>query len=201
MSVRCALTLLLTALTLTGCGGTADTPAPAPETEEPTSESTTSTETTPPAAETKRDSAFVVTDEIQDTGDNDGDAQEEELILGNPAPTTETDQTAEPTLEKADVGAGEKGRGYGGDPITEPAKQYFAIRERTVFQIQIPQALNMYKALNGKLPKDHEEFMSKVVKENNISLPELPEGKTYLYDAEQGELMIQTGGEEESGTE
>ena len=196
MPARLAFTLLFAAMMLPGCGGTTEAPSTTNDADEQTSESTETTEVTPPTSETNRNSAFVITDE--DTTEE----QPAELTLGNPAPTNqEVDQSdaaeaSEPTLEKADVGAGKKGRGYGGDPITEPAKQYFAIRERAVFQIQIPQALNMYKALNGKLPKDHEEFMSKVIKENNISLPELPEGKKYLFDADKGELMIQTGGDQ-----
>ena len=93
--------------------------------------------------------------------------------------------------EKAAAGAGKKGRGYGGGPISEPARQYFRIRERSVFQIQIPHALKMFKAVNGKGPADHEEFMEKIVRENSISLPELPAGKKYVFDAEKGELMIE----------
>ncbi len=93
--------------------------------------------------------------------------------------------------EKAAAGAGKKGRGYGGGPISEPARQYFQIRERTVFQIQIPHALKMYQAINGKGPADHNEFMEKIVRENSISLPLLPAGKKYVFDAEESELMIE----------
>ena len=93
--------------------------------------------------------------------------------------------------EKAAAGAGKKGRGYGGGPISEPARQYFQIRERSVFQIQIPHALKIFKAINGKGPADHDEFMEKIVRENSISLPVLPAGKKYVFDAEKGELMIE----------
>ena len=51
----------------------------------------------------------------------------------------------------------------------------------------------MYKAINDKPPKTHDEFMEKIIKENEIALPELPYGKTYLFDSEKGELMIQSG--------
>jgi hypothetical protein len=93
--------------------------------------------------------------------------------------------------EKAAAGAGKKGRGYGGGLISEPARQYFRIRERAVFDIQIPHALKMFKAINEKGPADHDEFMDKIIRENSISLPELPAGKEYVFDADKGELMIQ----------
>lgn len=124
------------------------------------------------------------------------------------AETTETPPAAPPSAEsvedtspapgavssreKAAAGAGKKGRGYGGGPISEPARQYFRIRERAVFDIQIPHALRMYQAVNGKGPADHDEFMEKIVRENSISLPELPAGKKYVFDPDKGELMIES---------
>jgi hypothetical protein len=49
----------------------------------------------------------------------------------------------------------------------------------------------MYKGLNGSNPKTHDEFMSKIIQENNIQLPELPPGDKYVYDPEKGELMVE----------
>ena len=60
-----------------------------------------------------------------------------------------------------------------------------------MFDIQIPHALKMFKAINEKGPADHDEFMDKIIRENSISLPELPAGKEYVFDADKGELMIQ----------
>jgi len=92
----------------------------------------------------------------------------------------------------ADVGVGKKGRGYGGGMISEPAKQYFSIRERVVFQIQIPQAMKHFKAIDpdGNGPVSHKDFMEKIVNEANVELPELPRGEEYWYDAETEELMV-----------
>lgn len=153
--------------------------------EVPGETSTDTSSNTSTIEEPDRNSAFLVPVDESDSSSNAVD-----LSLGNPA------GDAAPSREKAEVGVGKKGRGYGGGLVSEPAKQYFAIRERTVFQIQIPQALKLYKAMNGKLPKDHKEFMSKIVKENNISLPELPDGKSYVFDADKGELMIESGGDQ-----
>ncbi len=93
------------------------------------------------------------------------------------------------TLQKADVGVGAKGRGYSQGLITTPVQVFFQARERIVFQ-NVTHALNLYKAMNGP-PKSHQEFMDKVIKENNIRLPELPEGDRYLYDPKTEQLMVE----------
>ena len=67
--------------------------------------------------------------------------------------------------EKAGVGSGEKGRGYGGGLVTTPVAAYFAVQERLVFDIQIPHAMKLYKATEGHAPKTHDEFMRSIVEE------------------------------------
>ncbi len=94
--------------------------------------------------------------------------------------------------EKAVVGAGKKGRNYGGGIISEPVRAYFRTGQRVVFEIQIPKALQLYEASNnGKGPESHEVFMKEIIEENLIELPELPDGETYFFDAEAQELMVQ----------
>ena len=94
--------------------------------------------------------------------------------------------------EAAVVGSGKKGHGYGGGMITEPVRAYFRTRERIVFEVTIPNAMKTFKAIDpdGKGPKSHEEFMERIVKENSIELPSLPEGHQYRYDPETEGLMI-----------
>ena len=75
-------------------------------------------------------------------------------------------------------------------PIVAPARAFFRTKERMVFDIQIPQALSLYKASNGKFPETHEDFMTQIVKANRIKLPELPAGHRYEFDPEQGQLMV-----------
>jgi hypothetical protein len=110
----------------------------------------------------------------------------------SPTPPEATRDSRAETVTKADVGAGRKGRGYGGGFVSEPARVYFNIRERAVFQIQIPQALKTYKAMDprGKGPQDTDEFMEKIIQQNGIQLPELPPGQTYEYDPQAEELMV-----------
>ena len=104
----------------------------------------------------------------------------------SPAPAV----TEEPAREKAEVGVGVKGQGLSEGIITTPAKAYFKTRERLQF-LQVEQALSLYKATEGRLPQSHEEFMEKVIKPNNINLPQLPAGSRYVWDPEKGELMVE----------
>jgi hypothetical protein len=95
-------------------------------------------------------------------------------------------------LKKAEVGVGAKGRDYGGPGfITTPVMAKFAIEQRIAFEVQIPNAMKLYKAAHeNKGPKTHEEFMSVIIKENGVQLPDLPTGETYLYVPEIEELMV-----------
>lgn len=93
--------------------------------------------------------------------------------------------------EEAQPGVTGKGQDYGTGPIVTPVAIYFSIRERVVFNIQIPQALKLYKGLQGHAPKTHDEFMEKVIKANGIALPELPQDHRYLFDPETQELMVE----------
>jgi hypothetical protein len=91
------------------------------------------------------------------------------------------------------VGVGAKGRGLDQlkGPLVTPAKAYFTMREKTIFQIQIPHAMQMYEALQGSAPRTHEEFMAKIIQDNQIKLPDLPPGQRYVYDPQAKELMVE----------
>jgi hypothetical protein len=93
--------------------------------------------------------------------------------------------------EKASVGSGEKGRGYGGDLVTTPAAAYFAVKERLVFDVQIPHALDLAKATEGHAPRTQDEFMRDIVTANQIRLPSLPPGHRYVYDPKDERLMVE----------
>ena len=55
---------------------------------------------------------------------------------------------------------------------------------------QIKQALEIFRATEDRYPKDHAEFMERIIKENNIQLPVLPYKGKYVYDVENHELMV-----------
>jgi hypothetical protein len=131
----------------------------------------------------------TTTDRPATPDDAQADALPEEPAP-RPAPAQASDEMS--SRQKAAPGVGKKGRGYGGDYISEVAKAYFGTRQRIVFQIQIPQAINTYKASDprGEGPKNHEEFIEKVIKQNGLQLPDLPDGWKYEYDPEEEELMV-----------
>jgi hypothetical protein len=126
-------------------------------------------------------------------GANAAQPQPEQPAQTEPAAQPEPEQPAasgeKANMEKAQVGVGKKGRGYGGGIITEPLRQNFLLRHRITFQ-QIDQGMKLYKALHGGPPKTQEEFMKEIVQARNLKLPELPSGDEYWYDAEKGELMV-----------
>ena len=91
-----------------------------------------------------------------------------------PPAETPTEKPAERVAAKA--GVGEQGQSLKEHTgvIVEAAKAYFNVRQRAVFEIQIPEALKLYEATEGRKPKSHDEFMSKVIAANQIKLPDLP---------------------------
>jgi len=95
--------------------------------------------------------------------------------------------------EQATVGAGQKGH-YSPGIITTPLSVYFRAQERITFNIEIPHAMKLYKATNGRYPKDMEEFTRAILQPARIQLPELPQGHRYVYDAEKGELLVEHPG-------
>ena len=121
---------------------------------------------------------------------------------GNPPVTTDAeraDASADTSVTErtpAEAGVGRQGRSLDdvegvGNVVAQPAKSLFAARERLVFEVQIPQALDLFKATNGRGPQTHEEFMSQIVQANQIRLPDLPEGQRYVYDPQQEQLMVE----------
>lgn len=74
--------------------------------------------------------------------------------------------------------------------ITGAAHEYFQFKQRAVFEMQIPKALELYRALNGAGPKSHSEFDREIVKANQIILPELKPGMVYRFNTEKQELWV-----------
>ena len=108
------------------------------------------------------------------------------------AAPAETPAAAEGEATKAEVGVGVKGKDYGGPGfVTTPIQEYFRTGERIAFEIQIPNAMKIYKAEHdNKGPKTHEEFMDIIIKENAVQLPDLAAGEEYMYVPETEELMV-----------
>jgi hypothetical protein len=116
-----------------------------------------------------------------------------------PSPPPEpADESAPPVADvpfeqvPAKAGVGKQGRQLDGKSgmLVTPVQILFDTRQRVIFEIQIPQALALYQAEHGHPPKTEDEFMKQIVEANHLQLPELPDGHTYIYDAEAGQLMV-----------
>lgn len=59
-----------------------------------------------------------------------------------------------------------------------------------ISKTKIAAALNYFQGENGRYPKDYDEFMEKIIKENKIDLPVLPGGKKYQYDEANHALVV-----------
>jgi hypothetical protein len=75
------------------------------------------------------------------------------------------------------------------DPVTAPVSAYGPMLER-ISKNEIAYALRLYEAENGQYPATYDEFMTKIIKANNIQLPVLPGGKKYQYDVENHQLVV-----------
>lgn len=112
------------------------------------------------------------------------------VIPGLPAPGA---APLQPNLVQEKAQAGVSGKGdYGGPGIvTTPISTYFQVKERLVFEVAIPQAIQLYEATNGFKPKTQDDFMRDIIQANNLKLPALPAGHRYVYDPKKGELMVE----------
>ena len=107
------------------------------------------------------------------------------------SPATPTNVTA----QKAVAGVGKKGQSLNDNTgiaraITAGPATLLNFQQKAVLDIQIPQALQLFNATEGRLPKSHEEFMQKIVEANRLVLPELPAGGVYRFNTEKGELWV-----------
>ncbi len=112
-----------------------------------------------------------------------------------PAPPPPPAAPADVVAQKAVAGVGKQGQSLRNDTgvakmISGPVSVLFKTKQKAVLDIQIPHALNLFEATEGRLPKSHDEFMQRIVKANNLVLPELPEGAVYHFNTEKGELWV-----------
>lgn len=110
----------------------------------------------------------------------------------NPNSTPAAVEAQPVATERAQPGVGMKGSRYGGGIVTEPVSAYFRAGQAVAFNIQIPHGMKAFKAMHDRYPRDWDEFEQEILKPANIQLPELPAGKKYYYDPQQGVLMVQT---------
>jgi len=115
---------------------------------------------------------------------NAGSRPPDPVIGTPPAPPTQYKASEDHTAKG--MKAAEIGKGV----ISTPAKVYLRIPDKLIFD-QVNHALGLYRAANGDFPKTQEEFQREIITANNLKLPELPSGSTYVYRPAEGELMIE----------
>jgi len=75
------------------------------------------------------------------------------------------------------------------DPITGPLEVLKTVRMKLP-ALQIEHAVNLFNASEGRYPQSHEEFMARIIQENQLRLPQLPDGLEYQYDVANHKLVI-----------
>ena len=122
----------------------------------------------------------------------DSDQNTARTVSPTGAPDADSGTQASGKREVAKTGVSEKASSIeGGGLVTTPIRVLFRAEDRIIFEIRIPDAMSKFKALNGRAPKSHEEFKKEILDAYNIALPKLPDGDTYIYDPETGQLMVQ----------
>lgn len=75
------------------------------------------------------------------------------------------------------------------NPVTGPLEAYQPLKDQ-ITKMAVTRQLQAFQATEGRYPKDHAEFMDKVIKSSGIRLPALPKGRRYEYDVENHELVV-----------
>ena len=75
------------------------------------------------------------------------------------------------------------------DPITLVGNAYVTSIGR-IAVLAIEDAVNKFHAANDRYPKDLDEFMTEIIKANNISLPKLPHYQEYSYNQKEHKLIV-----------
>ena len=75
------------------------------------------------------------------------------------------------------------------DPLLYAMQAYGPMIEQ-ISTMYIDHAIDLFHASEDRYPKDYNEFMTRIIKENQIQLPVLPGGAEYAYDVEKHKLRI-----------
>ena len=75
------------------------------------------------------------------------------------------------------------------NPITGPLEAYGPLVQQ-VAALGIDHAINLFYATEGRYPNSYDEFMTRIIKENNMRLPVIPGGLEYQYDVENHKLVV-----------
>jgi hypothetical protein len=111
------------------------------------------------------------------------------------AGTQPAEETPQPNVARKTAAVGDGAQGhyerFGRMSIFDHSiGTMYRTKERLTYNVQIPHAMDLYKATNGHFPRTYEEFKREILDPNNIKLPELREGCRYEYNSEKAELEV-----------
>ncbi len=69
--------------------------------------------------------------------------------------------------------------------VTTPLNAYFSVRQTIDFN-RVTHALKIFRASEGRKPRDFAEVEAKILRPAAITLPELQEGDQYVYVPDEG---------------
>jgi len=75
------------------------------------------------------------------------------------------------------------------NPVTGPLEAYDPLKQK-ISELAITQSVQHFYATEGRYPKDYNEFMTKVIRENGVRLPTPGLGKHYEYDVANHKLVV-----------
>ncbi len=115
----------------------------------------------------------------------------------NGTDTSSSNETAETNIvaQQALAGVGKEGQSLKDNTgvsriISGPAQALFNFKQKAVLEIQVKQAIDVFRATEGRFPNSHKEFMDRCIAPYNIQLPELPEGAVYHFNSQEGQLWV-----------
>lgn len=75
------------------------------------------------------------------------------------------------------------------NPLTGALEAYQPLKQQ-IAGLGVDHAVNLFYATEGRYPKDHAEFMQRIIQENQLRLPALPQGLSYQYDVQNHKLVV-----------
>ncbi len=75
------------------------------------------------------------------------------------------------------------------NPVTGALEAYGPLKQQ-ISGMTVNQAVEMFRATEGRYPKDYQEFKSKVIEAKQIRLPVPGEGLEYQYDVQNHSLIV-----------
>jgi hypothetical protein len=80
-------------------------------------------------------------------------------------------------------------KAHADDPVLY-ALQIYGPEMEQISKMYVEHAIDLFHAEHDRYPKDYNEFMTSIIKANQIKLPVLPGGAKYAYDVQNHKLQV-----------